>query len=114
MYYAKLEGNLIVALYNGNFDYVHRLTGEAMKGAVRVPDDCVQVTGGEYDELLQYMYTWNYEWNGTNIVKVVANGLEYKIGLILFEARVKFMSDRREELTAMTEAELDAILAEGN
>lgn len=112
MYFAKLEGDVITEIYNGSFDFVHRITGTPMTGAVRVPDGCVQITEDEYDYLLTSPHLLDCTWDGSQVVVGATSAFLVKVGKALVINRVQYTRDRRAELEAMTEAELDAIIGE--
>ena len=112
MYFAKLEGDVITEIYNGSFDFVHRITGAPMKGAVRVPDGCVQISSEEYDYLLNSPRLLDCTWDGTQVVVGATTSHLVKVGQVLVKNRIEYTRTRRAELEAMTEAELDVILGE--
>lgn len=50
MYFITVDENQIVTgVYNGDMDYVHRITGDPIRGARPIPDDAIRITTDCYN-----------------------------------------------------------------
>ena len=111
MYFITVDGSEITALYDGSKDYVHRVTGEAIAGAVTIPDTAIKITQDEADMIKLHGACCSLEWNGTNVINTSVAELDHKKAKLLYFDTGVYKASRKDEVDLLTEAEVDTALA---
>lgn len=110
MYFITVDGDKVLNLYDGSSDYVHRITGEPIAGAKRVPDNAIPISQSCYETISAVSHFALLRWDGMKVVALPATARD-EIEAVLFKEAVDvFKAVKLAELSALSLAELEALL----
>jgi hypothetical protein len=113
MYFITVDGDKVLNIYDGSSDYVHRITGEPIQGAKRVPDNAIPISQLCYETAHAASHFALLRWDGTKVVALPATERD-EIEAILFKEAVEvFKANKLAELSTLTLTELEALLSQG-
>lgn len=80
MYFITIDANgYVTGLYNGDRDYVHRITGEPIAGAVKVPDGAILIGEPCVSVVRSAQPLFYAKWDGSCvIIEERASELEFR------------------------------------
>jgi hypothetical protein len=110
MYFITTDADgFVTGLYKGDKDYVHRITGEPIAGAVQIPDDAIKIGQPCYD-LIMNPTGQRPKWDGTCIVLSTETSLELK-KKALFNANMdNILAIESARIDGLTETQIDSEL----
>ena len=113
MYFITTDsfGN-VERVYNGSKDYVHRLTGDPIEGAVAIPDDAIRITDVCIRMIRDVGDVSKLRWDGTCLVLNPDGTLQSKKDLLLSQNKDTWLQTEYSRIQALDEASVDAELGD--
>lgn len=113
MYFITTDsfGN-VERVYNGNKDYVHRLTGEPIEGAVAIPDDAIRIGNLCVQMIRNVSDVAKLRWDGTCLVLNPNGTLQSKKDLLLSQNKNTWLQAEHSRIQALDEASVDLELGD--
>lgn len=110
IYITVDEFNVITGVYDGSMDYIHRVTGEPIKGAVKVPDGAVYITEQQYEKLLTIERAGYACWVNGDVVEKPPVSFEEKVNYILNKTVDATLEFEKARLETLSDLDLDSII----
>lgn len=113
MYFITIDSeNLITGVYNGDNDYVHRLTGEPIENAYQVPDDGILISEVCMGVIRTAAPSHIPKWDPVAgcVVKVADLSVAGKRKQLLSRNTGSVVTAEQVRIDTLSEAELDAEL----
>ncbi len=111
MIYITVDNlNVIDGVYDGSKDYVHRVSGEPIEGAVQVPEGSIYINEQQYEKLLQIEKSGYACWINSDVVEKAPETKLEKVNYISSKTVGSTIELEKIRLETLSESDLDAII----